>query len=222
MAIDIEKPAVEQAPRAFAAPDLRPYIKPTGIGRALATGTAAMGRRVWRRELLAAAITKARTWGIVSWPGAFIAASVAVAGWTMLHRYAAVIGGSLAAAWAVLALMHSTPAPPAENPPVETTGEAAKAPEEEADEPPVEDPREAFLAHLRRAIGTRNGILLRDLAQQPPLDRGGIPGIRAIADHHGVRIRDSLKVAGSTSVGIARADLPPLPQEEPQDTPLAG
>ncbi|MFE2407101.1 hypothetical protein ACFXDE_02020 [Kitasatospora sp. NPDC059408] len=219
MATSLEKP---QKTRAFAAPDLRPYVQPAGIGRAFGTGTMALARRLWRRELLNAAVSQARAWGIVSWPGAFCTACLTVGGWMALHRYLPAIAGALAVVWVVLALMHSTPQPAAEHPRSVPSVEAPEAAEDALEEEDEDDPREAFLDHLRRAIGNRNGVLLRDLAKEPPFDRCGIPGIRAVAAHHGIRVRDSLKVAGSTSVGIARADLPPLPQEEPQEAPLAG
>lgn len=206
------------------ATDLRPYILPgRPFIRAVITGSATLGLRIHRSRRLRARLARIK-WGrlLINPATWFVGVSLTIGTWSLIGAYVVIIGSTGAVVWVVLALMHSTPQPAAEqasSAPVNEAPEAADDAPEEGDE---EDPREAFLDHLRRAIGNRNGILLRDLAQQPPLDRCGIPGIRAIADHHGVPIRSSIKVAGSTSVGIARADLPPLPQEDPQETPLAG
>ncbi|GAA0705194.1 hypothetical protein GCM10010193_70320 [Kitasatospora atroaurantiaca] len=189
-------------------------MHPRGLLSAVASGSAALARRLSRKEVIAKAVRLARSAGIATVPGVCCALALGAGGWLVLHRYMWAIGGALAAGWVVLALMHSRPTP--------ARAEAEPATEEAPAEAVPSDPHAAFLQHLRQAIGDRPGIHLRELVTRPPLERCTIADIRALCESHRIPIRASQKVGGDVSVGIRLTDLQALSPEEPQETRRAG
>lgn len=111
--------------------------------------------------------------------------------------------------------MHSSPGPEAAEPVEE------QQPEAPASQAP-DDPRAAFLAHVRRGIGTASGVHLRTLATMAPTDGFTIAEIRALCDRYGVLVSDRVKVARKVSVGVRLADLPALSPTVVQERDRAG
>ncbi|MFF7021964.1 hypothetical protein ACFY97_13215 [Streptomyces klenkii] len=153
-----------------------------------------------------------------------------------------IVAGGLYMAWLGLAWTQAPPldtrAPSAEEPDeeeVEEMGEAlGPAAEEDVAEPapPPSNPLEpgAFLDRLRTLIGDRNGVLLRtvvaDLHDAGVPAEWGVPEARALCTALGVPVKDSLKVAGKTSIGVHWTALPdpaaPLPPARSMEGDEAG
>ncbi|MCD9145795.1 hypothetical protein [Streptomyces albireticuli] len=136
-----------------------------------------------------------------------------------------IVAGGVYLAWLGVAWMQSPPlAAEPEDEVDEAVVPAAEADEEPDGEEPVAasaDPLEPaeFLARLRALIGDRNGVLLRTVVADrheagAPAD-WGVPEARALCTALGVPVKDSIKVAGDTSVGVHRTALPSPPPWRP-------
>ncbi|MET9414124.1 hypothetical protein ABZY03_08020 [Streptomyces klenkii] len=144
-----------------------------------------------------------------------------------------IVAGGLYIAWLGLAWTQAPPLdtrPPSSEEPDEeeveemdeALGQAAEEDVEEVAAPPS-DPLEAdaFLDRLRTLIGDRNGVLLRtvvaDLHDAGVPAEWGVPEARALCTALGVPVKESIKVAGATSVGVHRDAL----QRAGDPSPLA-
>ncbi|MEV8349039.1 hypothetical protein ACFVTT_15720 [Streptomyces niveus] len=97
-------------------------------------------------------------------------------------------------------------------------------------EPPNDD---EFVLGLANLIGTRNGVLLATAVEyfreDGAPDNWGIPEVRAQCAALGIHVKDRIKVAGSTSIGVHRdglraaldAGLQPAVDPSPEAAPTA-
>lgn len=120
---------------------------------------------------------------------------------------APVLGGVLLAAW---------------NAGIPENGED----QDEEEQEPEELGDEEFIAVLRTEIGDRNGVLLRDIADA--LETAGlavgwtVAEVRQQCDACGIPVKDSIKVAGKTSIGVHRDALPPAAPAPSEGTQVVG
>lgn len=97
--------------------------------------------------------------------------------------------------------------------------------EQLADEEPAgRDPQEVYegtLEWIRRQIGDRQGVHLRDLLEHANahgmLEGLDVSEFRAHLERRGIPVRNRVRVRGlGVTVGIHRDDLPPLPEPSPE------
>lgn len=208
----IIKEAGERLLPSWLAAELRPILAFAGAGAALWAGSVVLASRAWGelRERLGA-------WESV---GALaVGAYVTAYGCWHAPRVAhfaipgAVIAWSVAAWWS--APQDALPGP----------AEAAPS------EPPVaaaQDVYAATLEWIRRQIGERQGVHLRDLLEHAQahgmFEALDVSELRGHLERAGVPVRNRVRVRGlGVTVGVHREDLPPLPEPLPdpggQDPP---
>ena len=197
---------------AWLAAELRPILAFAGAGAALVSGSVVLAARGWRRvgERLG-------TWERL---GAIAAGGyVAMYGCVHAPHIARFAVPAAVAAWCVAAWWI---APPADLPePVEAVVSEALA-------AAPQDVYAATLEWIRRQIGERQGVHLRDLlehAQAHGMFEGlDVSELRGHLGRAGIPGRNRVRVRGlGVTVGIHRDDLPPLPEPLPdpddQDPP---
>lgn len=192
--------------------ELRSVLSFTGTGRALADGSRLLARRGW--TMLGEHLDRWERYGAV-------AATGYAAGFACWHapdvaRFA--IPGTVVA-WCVAAWWMA--------PPVEAEAPAETAVEEQ----PASSTHDVYAATLdwiRQRIGDRQGVHLRDLLEHAQahgmFEALDVTELRAHLERHGFPVRDRVRVRGlGVTVGVYRADLPPLPEPLPdpdgQDPP---
>lgn len=183
----------------------------TGAGRALAAGSAVLVRRAW--SALGEHLEGWERYGAVAVAGYVVVYGCVHAPQAAPFVLPVVVVAWCAAAWTVAPHTAPKPAEPA------------------VEQPPTNQPQdvyEATLDWIRRQIGDRQGIHLRDLLEHAQahgmfqdLD---VTTLRAHLERHGFPVKDSVRVRGlGVTVGIRRDDLPPLPEPLPnratQDPP---
>ncbi|MFI2078550.1 hypothetical protein [Streptomyces triculaminicus] len=208
--------------------ELRPYLPPREAVEALCTGSALLVGRGWAWITAEDWRTALRRLGYTGGAGYVL---VYAAAHTPAAPYA-VSAGVLV--WCGAAWMHapldSPHGYPTEQPPVEEEPALYDLVEEPAEAAP--DPLDpvAFLERLRTLIGDRNGVLLRTVVADlhdagVPAD-WGVPEARSLCTSLGVPVKNSIKVAGDTSVGVHRTALlavvNPLPPVSPMGALEAG
>ena len=190
---------------------LRSVLAFTGAGSALWAGSVALTARGW-----------AWLCERCDWPErlAAIAAGVYLAGYGCVHapHVATFAVPGVVVAWCVAAWWMSPAA--AIQPEQPTPADVGQPPANSR-----EDVHAATLDWIRRQIGDRQGVHLRDLlnhAQQHGMFEGlDVSELRGHLQRWGIPVRNRVRVRGlGVTVGIHRDDLPPVPEPLPdRDSP---
>lgn len=184
--------------------------------RAIRTGSGALVARLWHRIYNADGMNSL-------WYALATVWALAGLGWSIGQVWWA--APALGLVWLLAALrLGGTP------PPDKIDNDAGESDESTPEDSPAPPTRHEFVLQLAELIGTRNGVLLTTVVKHfreagaPP--KWGIPEARAQCAALGIPVR-SIKVAGSTSIGVHRdglwaalhAGLQPPADPSPETTP---
>jgi hypothetical protein len=196
--------------------ELQAILTFTGAGTALWTGSRALARLGW--DWLGERFDPWTRLGVLA-GGAYL---LVYECW--LSPQVVPFAGPIAAvAWCIGACWAA--------PPATVTDDKAAEPERSAERTP-EAVYEATLDWIRRQIGDRQAVHLRDLlehAQRHGMFEGlDVTTFRSHLERYGFPVKDKVRVRGlGVTVGIHRDDLPPLPEplpdragQEPPDSEL--
>ncbi|RDG37938.1 hypothetical protein [Streptomyces corynorhini] len=216
-----------EALRAARAEGGAPLREQAATFHALATGTRTLLTWPWRWAMQGEGMDKV-------WRGLGALWFLAAGGWIVLH--ALWLLPVLLLIWAVAALRAALPKESDSEDEAPSAGGSTASPECTADDvqeaPAGQRPAPAgdeFVLDLAQLIGTRNGVLLRTVAEhwhQADVDPAyGIPDVRAQCAALGIPIRPTLKTPWGVSPGVHRDDfraaLQALASTPPEPSPEA-
>lgn len=175
--------------------------------RHLTTGLRLLGERWWPRKWLAAG---------ENWLDTGLRWAMVVGGGWALWRL-------VSASWKALGVVVLVVVVKA----LRAATKAAKAPPRKAAAGPEPVSPEAFLTLLWRTLGDAKGVHLRTLAAALAVEYGGgweVADVRALCEAAGVTVTPTVRApGGGPTVGVYRADVPPLPRPFPEErTPPSG
>lgn len=191
--------------------------------RVIRTGSGALLRRLWQWIRDADGMDSL-------WYTLGVCWAIAALGWAVGQVWW--IGAVLVLAWLLAALKLGAPTPPDK---IKKDVGDSEGSGDDSPEPPTDD---EFVLGLANLISTRNGVLLRTVVDHfrehgaPP--DWDIAEVRAQCAALGIPVRDRIKVAGGTSIGVHRDDMraaldaglqpagAPSPDPEPAATPKGG